>query len=104
MVSGIANAFSDCLTKALTFMADWAGVSSAGIQYWLNTDLNPAGLSAQELTALLSAWQSGAITLEDLFENLQRAEIVDPAKSFEDHREALDDEGGGLGAVEDHAA
>lgn len=100
VVSGIANALSDCLTKALTFMADWAGVSSEGIQYWLNTDLNPAGLSAQELTALLAAWQSGAITLEDLFENLQRAEIVDPAKSFEDHREALDEEGGGLGTVE----
>lgn len=103
VVSGIANALSDCLTKALTFMADWAGVSSEGIQYWLNTDVNPAGLSAQELTALLAAWQSGAITLEDLFENLQRAEIVDPAKSFEDHREALDEEGEGLGTVKDDA-
>lgn len=104
VVSGIANALSDCLTKALTFMADWAGVSSEGIQYWLNTDLNPAGLSAQELTALLAAWQSGAITLEDLFENLQRAEIVDPAKSFKDHREELDEEGEGLGTVKDDAA
>lgn len=104
VVSGIANALSDCLTKALTFMADWAGVSSEGIQYWLNTDLNPAGLSAQELTALLAAWQSGAITLEDLFENLQRAEIVDPAKSFEDHREELDAQGEGLGTVKDEAA
>jgi len=85
-------------------MADWAGVSSEGIQYWLNTDLNPAGLSAQELTALLAAWQSGAITLEDLFENLQRAEIVDPAKSLEDHREELDAEGEGLGTVKDDAA
>lgn len=104
VVSGIANSLSDCLTKALTFMADWAGVSSQGIQYWLNTDLNPAGLSAQELTALLAAWQSGAITLEDLFENLQRAEIVDPAKSFDDHKEALEAEGAGLGAITDEAA
>lgn len=103
VVSGIANALSDCLTKALAFMADWAGVSSAGIQYWLNTDLNPAGLSAQELTALLSAWQSGAITLEDLFENLQRAEIVDPAKSFEDHKEKLAEEGEALGAIKEAA-
>lgn len=103
VVSGIANALSDCLTKALTFMADWAGVSSAGIQYWLNTDLNPAGLSAQELTALLSAWQSGAITLEDLFENLQRAEIVDPAKSFDDHRDELAEEGQARGKIEEFA-
>lgn len=99
VVTGIANAFSDCLTKALTFMADWAGVSSAGIEYWLNTDLNPAGLSSQQLTALLAAWQSGAITLEDLFGNLQRGEIIDPAKSFDDHKEALEVEGGGLGMI-----
>lgn len=103
VVSGIANALSDCLTKALTFMADWAGIGGA-VEYWLNTDINPAGLSAQELTALLSAWQSGAITLEDLFENLQRAEIVDPAKSFDDHKEQLEAEGEALGAIEEPEA
>lgn len=99
VVAGIANALSDCLTKALAFMADWAGISGK-VEYWLNTDINPAGLSAQELTALLSAWQSGAITLEDLFENLQRAEIVDPAKSFDDHREQLAEEGQALGEID----
>lgn len=104
VISGIANALSDCLTKALTCMADWAGVQSAGIQYWLNTDLNPAGLSAQQITALLGAWQSGAITLQDLFENLQRGEIVDPAKSFDQHREELDEEGVALGKKTDDAA
>lgn len=101
VVSGIANALSDCLTKALTFMADWAGVSSAGIEYWLNTDLNPAGLTANDLTALLKAWQSGAITLEDLFNNLKKAEIIDPAKTFDDHKEGLEEEGPGLGTLGD---
>lgn len=103
VVAGIANALSDCLTKALAFMADWAGIGGE-VEYWLNTDVNPAGLSAQELTALLAAWQSGAITLEDLFENLQRAEIVDPAKSFDDHREQLAEEGEALGVIEDDEA
>lgn len=100
VIAGIANALSDCLTKALTFMAEWAAITGE-VEYWLNTDVNPAGLSAQELTALLGAWQSGAITLLDLFENLQRAEIVDPAKSFDDHKEQLAEEGAGLGTVED---
>lgn len=101
VISGIANALSDCLTKALTCMADWADIQSDGIQYWLNTDLNPAGLSAQQITALLAAWQSGAITLQDLFENLQRGEIVDPAKSFDQHREELEEEGEALGKAKD---
>lgn len=103
VVAGIANALSDCLTKALTYMADWAGVPGK-VEYWLNTDLNPAGLSSQDLTALLAAWQSGAITLEDLFENLQRAEIVDPAKSFDDHKEQLEAEGDALGTIEEPEA
>ena len=102
VVTAIANAWSDCLTKALTFMADWAGVGGK-VEYWLNTDLNPAGLSSDQLKALLEAWQSGAITLEDLFENLQRAEIVDPSKSFDDHKDELDSEGGGLGTISDDA-
>lgn len=100
VISGIANALSDCLTKALTFMADWAGIGGK-VEYWLNTDLNPAGLSPQALAELLKAWQGGAITLEDLFENLQRAEIVDPSKSFDDHKEQLAEEGEALGAIEE---
>lgn len=103
VVAGIANALSDCLTKALTCMADWAGVPGK-VEYWLNTDLNPAGLSSQDLTALLAAWSSGAITLEDLFENLQRAEIVDPAKSFDNHKEQLEAEGDALGSIEEPEA
>lgn len=91
VVAGIANALSDCLTKALTFMSEWAGISGQ-VEYWLNTDLNPAGLSAQDLTALLSAWTTGAISKRELFAKLQQHEIVDPAKSFEDHEEEIENE------------
>lgn len=98
VVAGIANALSECLTKALTFLAEWAGVGGE-VEYWLNTDLNPAGLSPEALKALLEAWMSGAITLHDLFKNLQRGEVIDPAKNFEDHQEELADEAPALGTV-----
>ncbi len=88
VVAGIANALSDCLTKALRFMAEWAGIGGE-VEYWLNTDLNPAGLSAQELTALISAWTSGAISKRELFAKLQQHEVVDPAKSYDDHEEEV---------------
>jgi len=108
----IATAVSECLTKSLTFLAQWAGIdpktadakgASTDLEYWLNTDLNPAGLSAQDLTALLAAWSAGAITLEDLFKALQRGEIIDAGKSFADHQEDLAEEGAGLGTVTDPA-
>lgn len=110
VVSGIANAVSECLTKALTFLATWAGIDpsviedkggTAPLSYWLNSDLNPAGLSAQDLTAILAAWQAGGITEKELFAILQRNDIIDAATSFEDHKEELDAEGPALGTMGD---
>jgi hypothetical protein len=108
VVVGMANALSDCLTRALTFLAEWAGIGTTvadangqatPLEYWLNPDINPAGLSAQELTALLAAWQAGGITLEDLFKALQRGEVIEATKSYADHVEQLEAEGGGLGTM-----
>lgn len=84
VVSGIANAVSDCLTKALTFLAEWVGIAG-DVEYWLNTNLNPAGLSPLMLAQYLEAWVKGALTEQELFALLQVNEIIDPAKSFEEH-------------------
>jgi hypothetical protein len=108
VIVGMANALSDCLTRALTFLAEWMGVQATvtdadgkatDLSYWLNPDINPAGMSAQDLTALLAAWQGGAITLEDLFNALQRGEVIEATKSYADHVEQLDAEGAGLGTM-----
>lgn len=98
VVGAIANAVSQCLTNALRFLAKWAGLpetvrSNKGtdqpILYWLNTDLIPTRMSPQELTALLDAWERGALSKQELYARFQEAEVVDPAKSFEDHEEEL---------------
>src|SRR6185436_4892443 len=59
VLAGIANLVSDGLASMLAFMAEWAGISGE-ITYKLNTDYLPTGLTAQELTALVAGWQSGA--------------------------------------------
>lgn len=84
VVTSIANALSDCLTKALTFMAAWASISGE-IEYWLNTNINPAGLSPQMLAQYLDAWLKGALTDQELFALLQLNEVIDPAKTFDEH-------------------
>lgn len=110
IVVGIANSVSECLTKALTFLAEWAGVKpvvagadggTTPLQYWLNTDLNPAGLSAQDLTALMAAWQAGAISKRVLFAKLQAGDVIDPSKSFDDHEEEIAEEGAAAGMIDD---
>ena len=105
VIAGIANAVSECLTKALTLLAQWAGIEpttpDGPLEYWLNTDLNPTMLTGPALTALLGAWQAGALTEQELFANLQRAEIIDPATNFADHKEQLDQAGQALGTIAD---
>lgn len=84
VVTGIANSLSDCLTKALAFMAEWASISGE-VEYWLNTNINPAGLSPQMLAQYLDAWLKGALTDQELFALLQVNEVIDPAKTFDEH-------------------
>lgn len=113
VVGAIANSVSQCLTNALRFLAKWAGLpetvrSKNGperpILYWLNTDLLPTRMAPQELTALLDAWERGALSKQELFARFQEAEVVDPAKSFEDHEEELASEEAGDSEEDELAA
>lgn len=92
VLAALANVISTAITKALMVMADWAGAAGE-VEYELNTDFVPEGMSAQELTALVSAWQAGAISSQVLFENLKRGEIIDGDDEFEDEQERINSQG-----------
>lgn len=85
LLSAMAQTISQGLTKALQWFADWSGASGVA-SYQLNKDFIPATLSAQELTALVATWQSGAISANTLFENLKAGEIIADGISFEDEQ------------------
>ena len=55
----------------------------------LNRDFLDSRLSAQELTALVSAWQQGAMPLDDLLYNLQRGEMLRPDYTIEEFSQLL---------------
>lgn len=83
-VGSVSLNVSDALTKALKFAARWLGDETSEVFYKLNTDFGLAGLSGQDLTAMVGAWNSEAISYQTLFENLQKGEIANPTKSAED--------------------
>lgn len=86
VVTAMSNALSQCLTNAIRRLALWAQVSGAEKSlYWLNDKLLPSRLSAQEVTAYIDAWIKGAITKAELFALFQAGEIIDPAKTLEEH-------------------
>ena len=85
VLAALAVLASSQLSKMLSFMARWAGVQGEVVVN-LNTDYMPVGMSAQDLTALVSAWQLGAISPNTLFDNLKRGEIIKDNKEFEEEQ------------------
>lgn len=87
-LSDIAQAISSAMEWALGLMAEWAGASGP-VTYQLNRDYNPAMISAQQLTALLAAVQAGQLSEQELFDLLQRGDVIDAEQTFEAHQEQV---------------
>ena len=77
------------LTQCLQWFADWEGLNVEPV-IQLNRDFMDSRMGAQELTALVAAWQSGAIPLDDLLYNLQRGEMLRPDYSLDEFKELLE--------------
>lgn len=68
------------IIKALVIMNDWAGWGgSDDISVKLNTDFVDTRMSPQDITALMSAWQSGAVSHDTFLYNMKRGEILEPS-------------------------
>jgi hypothetical protein len=85
ILSSIAIAVSESLQWALGVFAQWAG-QSGEIVYEINRDFLPAMMDAPTLTALMGAWQSGALSEGELFDLLQRADMIESTKTLEEHQ------------------
>jgi|ERR1051326_2268860 hypothetical protein len=58
-------------------------VTPAQLNYELNSDYEPALLSATEIQALVAAWQAGAISRDTLLHNLRQVEVLPSARTNE---------------------
>lgn len=76
------------LTEALATFDRWAGGSGA-VEFSLNSKFFPRTLSAQEVTALVSAWQTGALSEQELFQNFQDGGVISEAADFETHQDQI---------------
>lgn len=92
VLAKIVQGVSKSLEWALGIFCEWAG-ASAEVSYEINRDFSPTGLSAQDLTALVGAVQAGQISEQEFYALLQRHDVVDPAKPFEDHQSEIDEQG-----------
>ena len=88
------------ILKLLRLAAEWTQPGTADqVVFKMHRDLISSQMDATVLTALIKAWQSGAISHESLLMNLKKGEMIDPNRSLEEELQLIDDEGGNIGTA-----
>lgn len=90
-LSAVAQTISMGITQALKWFSEWAGAGDK-VEFDINRDFYPAPMDAGALTALVSAWQSGAFSRQVLFDNLQKGEVIDIHTTIEEEEARIGDE------------
>lgn len=102
ILATIAQTISTVMEDALEVFSQWAG-SDGEVKYDLNRDFHPLPLDANGLTALVKAWQSGAISYDSLFNKLKTGEVISEEVTLEDERTKIDSQPpvmmGGMGGM-----
>jgi len=90
-LSVIATSVSESLTQVLRWVCWWNstevlphGLTKAEVAVKLNSDFGIAGMSSQDLQAVVAAWQSGAISRDTMFELFRSGEILPDGRTNED--------------------
>jgi hypothetical protein len=113
VLATLAVSVSDSLSRVLQWVYWWnsteANPSDVGedlVLVRLNTDFSAQTMSSQELTAVVAAWQAGAISQETMFDLFRRGEILPAGRTDEAERRLasgqselkIDDAGDGFGS------
>lgn len=89
ILAAIAISVSKGLKIALTWFQEWAGAGDQ-VKYDINRDFMPVEMDAPTLTALMAAWQGGALSEPEFFDLLKRGDLIAPEKTLEEHQGEID--------------
>ena len=96
ILGAMAASVSESLTQALRWVFWWNStvalpeeVTDEEALLDLNTDFRTHGMSAQEITALVAAWQNGAISQDTMFELFRRSEILPDGRRNEEENSLI---------------
>lgn len=87
----LALSLSDSVSQVLRWVYWWNSteaspetISEELVLFQLNTDFSAKGMASDELTAIVSAWQAGAISRETMFDLFRRGEVLPPGRTDEE--------------------
>jgi hypothetical protein len=91
VLSAVSLSVSDSLTQILRWVYWWnsteelpEAISNDLVLAQLNTDFSVKGMASDEITAIVSAWQAGAISRESMFELFRRGEVLPAGRTNEE--------------------
>lgn len=90
VLASMARHTGDRITEAVKILGRWLGVDVSTVAFALNTDFIPAPIDPQTIAQLVSLNQAGKLTDRELFDALQKGEIIDESVDFEAHQAELD--------------
>lgn len=95
VLASFANNLSAVFTNALRFYLEWISeteINPDEIKVEINTDYEVSKMNVQELTALVSLWQSGGIPHRVLVKNMKEGELIDNNEESEKLLDEVDAE------------
>ncbi len=91
VLSAVSLSVSDSLTHVLRWVYWWnstedspENIGENRVLIELNSDFSTKGMSSDEITAIVGAWQSGAISRETMFDVFRRGEVLPAGRSNEE--------------------
>ena len=93
VLRSVAATVSQGLSKLLEWTAVWMGVSPQEARKataQLNTDFLDSQMTFDELTKLVTVWQSGAISYETMYYNMERGEVTRPGIDWEKEKAQIE--------------
>jgi len=96
ILANLATSVSESITQMLRWVYWWNSseispddVTDQQVLFELNTDYNPKGMTALELSAVVKSWQGGAISMDTMLELLRKGEILPDGRTNEEEQRLL---------------
>ena len=87
IADNVEDAYITCISWVQMFMND-----PSDFEFAMNKKFGVSSLGAQEIVALLNTWQTGGISYDTFFKNLQKGEIISSDKTLDEEKRLIDSE------------
>jgi len=96
VLSAVSLSVSDSLTHMLRWVYWWnsteatpEAIGDDAVLVTLNTDFKTKGMASDQITAIVSAWQAGAISRDTMFDLFRKGEVLPVGRSNQEEQRLL---------------